>query len=105
MSSTVTRRVAAITGGGTGVGAAVALRLAAASFDVAILFRSSKDAAESTAKQVLALSGARVLLQQVDVADDASVKARYRCRRRPLRSAGCAGQQRGCDTAHPVCRP
>lgn len=76
MADPTPRRVAAVTGGGTGVGAAVVLRLAAAGYDVAVFYRSSKDAAERTAAEATA-AGARVLMVRVDVAEDESVKAGF----------------------------
>ena len=76
MAEPAPRRVAAVTGGGTGVGAAVVLRLALAGFDVAIFYRSSKESAERTAAEATA-AGAHVLLLRVDVAEDDSVKAGF----------------------------
>ena len=73
MASTA-RRVAAITGGGTGVGAAIARQLASSLFDVVIFYNSSREPAESIVESVTA-SGARALALQMNVTDDASVKA------------------------------
>jgi NAD(P)-dependent dehydrogenase (short-subunit alcohol dehydrogenase family) len=50
-----------ITGGGTGIGRATALRLAAAGTDVAINYRRSEDAARATAAECERL-GVRALV-------------------------------------------
>jgi 3-oxoacyl-[acyl-carrier protein] reductase len=68
------RKVALITGSGSGVGAATALQLAQRGFDVVINYSKS----EAEAKQSQAAcqaAGADTLLLQGDVADDAACKA------------------------------
>lgn len=72
--ASIARRVAAITGGGTGVGAAIARQLASSLFDVVIFYNSSREAAESIVESVTAC-GARALALQMNVTDDVSVKA------------------------------
>lgn len=67
------RKSAIVTGGGTGVGRATVLQLAATGFDVAIFFNSSKAAAEQTATDARG-EGATVQVHQVDVTDDAATR-------------------------------
>ena len=67
-------KVALVTGGGTGIGRAVSLALAASSAHVAVNYsRSAKDA-EATVKDMAAL-GASGFAVQADVTDDAAVRA------------------------------
>lgn len=67
------RKVALITGGGTGIGRAVALSLAARGVDIVINYsRSGKDAQETAA--AVRAAGAECLAEQADVADDAQVR-------------------------------
>lgn len=68
------RKVALVTGGGTGVGAATVLRLSAAGFDVALLYRSSAEAAHEVARAA-EVNGARVLEVRCDVTIDAECRA------------------------------
>jgi 3-oxoacyl-[acyl-carrier protein] reductase len=68
-------RVAIVTGGGTGVGRAVSLRLAkAGARAVVINYSKSKDEAQTTAAE-LELLGTDVLVHKADVSREAEVKA------------------------------
>ncbi|HWJ63256.1 MAG TPA: 3-oxoacyl-ACP reductase family protein [Acidimicrobiales bacterium] len=69
-----TDRVALVTGGSRGIGAATATALAAAGHAVAIGYRSDEPAAAVVQRQVED-AGGRALPVQVDVADPASVDA------------------------------
>ncbi|MGM9479672.1 SDR family NAD(P)-dependent oxidoreductase [Roseateles sp. NT4] len=68
------RKVALITGGGTGVGAATALMLAGKGYDLLINYSRSADDAEASATACRA-AGADVLVKQGDVAQDADCRA------------------------------
>lgn len=65
-----------ITGGSRGIGAATALRCAAAGHDVAINFARDGAAAEALAQRIRSL-GRRALTLQADVADEAQVAAMF----------------------------
>jgi 3-oxoacyl-[acyl-carrier protein] reductase len=67
-------KVAIVTGGGTGIGAATAKRLAQAGCNVAINYRSSADAAEQVAKDCESL-GVEAITIQGSVAEDADCRA------------------------------
>ena len=74
------RKVALITGGGTGVGRATTLQLAARGYDVVVNYSRSKDDAEQTAV-VARERGVRALPLACDVSSDADVRAMIaRCR-------------------------
>lgn len=66
------RPVVLITGGGRGIGAATALRLAEDGFDLALTYRERRDRAEQIADRARIL-GARVELFGVDLADSVAV--------------------------------
>ena len=61
-------KIALVTGGSRGIGRAIALKLAEASCDVAVLYAGREDAAKETAAAIEAL-GARALTVQCDVSD------------------------------------
>ena len=66
-------RVTVITGGGRGIGAATAVRLAAAGHDVVINYRTDAAAAEETADRVRA-AGRRAIIVLGDIAVEADVE-------------------------------
>ncbi|MCB0928306.1 MAG: SDR family oxidoreductase [Mycobacterium sp.] len=70
----LTGRVALVTGGGTGIGAAAAMLLARYGADVAIAARTVSDL-EKTAAAIEAATGRRCLVVQTDVKDEAQVVA------------------------------
>jgi 3-oxoacyl-[acyl-carrier protein] reductase len=71
---TTARKVALITGAGTGVGAATALALAHKGYDILINYSRSADEAESSAADCRA-AGADALVVKGDVAEDADCRA------------------------------
>ena len=75
------RKVALVTGGGTGVGRSAVLQLAQRGFDVAINYSRSRDDAERTAGEA-GEHGVRAIAIACDVSDDAQVRAMIdQCRR------------------------
>ena len=68
------RKVALITGAGTGVGAATALMLAHKGYDILVNYSRSADEAEASAANCRA-AGAEALVIQGDVAQDADCRA------------------------------
>ncbi|MFO1218641.1 MAG: SDR family oxidoreductase [Burkholderiaceae bacterium] len=69
-------RTALVTGGSRGIGAACALRLAAAGWDVAVNYARDAAAAEHVAAQVR-VQGRRALVLRADVADEAAVRSMF----------------------------
>lgn len=67
-------RVALVSGGSRGIGAATVMRLARDGYDVSFCYRSAEEAANELAKAAGEF-GVRVQAQQVDVSDSAQVKA------------------------------
>ena len=70
-------RVAIVTGGGRGIGRAVAVRLAREGADVAISYRSNDAAAEEAAEEVRA-AGVRCEVVKGDVASPDDVTALFK---------------------------
>lgn len=68
------RKKALVTGGATGIGRSAVLALARAGYDVAINYATSPQAAQQVAAEAEAL-GAKTLLLQCDVSDEAAVRA------------------------------
>ncbi|MEW2516950.1 SDR family oxidoreductase [Actinacidiphila alni] len=68
--------VTVVTGGGRGIGAAVALRLAAAGHDVGIGYERARDAAEEVAVRVRE-AGVRCVTVRADTSDEAAVDALF----------------------------
>jgi 3-oxoacyl-[acyl-carrier protein] reductase len=73
MSGKLTGRKALVTGGARGIGAAVARRLAADGADVAINYRSSSDAAEALAAEIIA-DGRHAAAIKADVSDPEQIQ-------------------------------
>ena len=67
-------RVAIVTGGGTGIGAAVVRRLAARGVRCVINYAHSRDEAEALASEVGA-EGGRAVAVQADIVDDGACQA------------------------------
>ena len=67
-------KAAIVTGAGTGVGRATALALAQQGCSVIVNYSRSRDAAESTAREAVAL-GVKAIAFQADVADDRACRA------------------------------
>src|SRR4029077_13195279 len=67
------RRVALITGAGSGIGRATAVALADSGFDVVINYSRNDAAANESAKQAKE-KGAKTLLLKCDVSEDPSVR-------------------------------
>jgi len=70
-------KILLVTGASRGIGAATALRAAAAGWDVAVHYRGDARAAEDVAAAVRA-QGRRACVVQADVADEAQVESMFR---------------------------
>ena len=68
------KQVALVTGGGRGIGRAIALELAAVGYDVAVNYHRSAEAAASAAEEIRTL-GRNAIAVQADVGDEGSVRA------------------------------
>ena len=74
MEARVSTGAALVTGAGSGIGRAIALGLAGAGYDVAIHYRRSAEAAESTRRDAESL-GARSITLAADLTDPAAASA------------------------------
>jgi 3-oxoacyl-[acyl-carrier protein] reductase len=72
--SNLSNKVAIVTGGSRGIGAAIAKRLAAEGADVAITYTKGADAAASVVKEI-ERAGAKAIAIQADAADAKAVEA------------------------------
>ena len=70
-----TRKAALVTGAANGIGAAAAIALAKAGYDVAINYSRSDDQARDRSKPKPKKAGAKTILVKSDVSDDAGVRA------------------------------
>ena len=70
-------KIALVTGGSRGIGRAIALKLAEAGCDVAVLYAGRKDAAEETVNQLQGL-GVRAICVQCDVSDENQAAAAFK---------------------------
>lgn len=70
------KKVAIVTGGGTGIGKAVSLRLAQDGFSIAIGYSQSKEGAESTV-QAITNDGGTAIAVKVDIRDEDQVIALF----------------------------
>jgi glucose 1-dehydrogenase len=73
------RQTAIVTGGSSGIGAAVARAMAAAGAAVVINYRSNTEAAEALAAEIVtAAGGARAIALRADVSDEAQVAGLFK---------------------------
>ena len=70
-------QTALITGGDSGIGKGIALKMAAAGANILVNYNSDKEAAEETVAQLKAL-GASAICYQADVSDEADVQNMFR---------------------------
>ena len=85
-------KIALITGGSRGIGAAIAKRLAADGANVAITYTKGADAAASVVKEI-ERAGRKAIAIQADATDAERRQSRGRKDRRDLRPTRCACEQ------------
>jgi enoyl-[acyl-carrier protein] reductase III len=76
MTNSLERKTAFVTGASRGIGRAIALKLASAGCDVAVVYHTSQDEAEAVCEAIKAL-GRRGLAIQADVSDPESVREAF----------------------------
>ena len=86
MSQTVEGKIALITGGSHGIGAAISKRLAADGADVAITYTKGADAAASVVKEI-----ERAGRMAIAIHPDATDARRHGAERRRLRESSLSG--------------
>ena len=84
--SNLTNKVALVTGGSRGIGAAIAKRLAADGANVAITYTKGADAAASVVKEI-ERTGRKAIAIQADAADAVAVEAAVEKDRGDIRPA------------------
>lgn len=67
-------KTAVITGGGRGLGAATAKRLAADGYNVVIIYAKNKEAAKNVEQEIVLAKAVKTLLVQADVGNEESIK-------------------------------
>ena len=72
MNAPLDGKVALVTGGGRGIGRAIAIKLARAGCDVAVVYHTSQDDAESVCSEIKAI-GRRTIVLQADVSEPDSL--------------------------------
>jgi len=72
MSEPLAGRVVLVTGASSGIGRAIALAMARAGADVAITYRSSREAANTVAREIESL-GRKTCVQALDLADEPAI--------------------------------
>jgi len=77
MNEPLAKKIALVTGASRGIGRAIALKLAGAGCDVAIIYHTSQDEAEAVASEISA-QGRRTLAIQADVSDPGSVAEAFK---------------------------
>lgn len=70
---TIEQRIAVVTGGSRGIGAAICKRLASQGLAVHLVYRDADDAARQVAEEIQAVGG-RVLVHKADVGDERQVR-------------------------------
>src|SRR5215469_10113763 len=81
MNEPLTGKIALVTGAGRGIGRAIALKLARAGCDVAVVYHTSQDDAESVCSEIRAM-GRRTLVLQADVSEPTCLAEAFEAFRR-----------------------